>query len=164
MSDPLVLYSVNTLLAYRINEHFYGQMHYVWCSPFFTASGTSLLDVPAPPSSTPCDICRTYLDDVLRQDRHSAAIRNNRNGIKSGLEIKRADGVISAEQHQELEEIVSKAPLEDFRPLLFVIPVQGIADLVEEVPLLQRAHPFSREYRIECLPRSHFDVLDWIWR
>jgi hypothetical protein len=164
MSDPLVLYSVNTLLAYRINEHFYGQMHYVWCSPFFDASGTSPFDVQAPPSSTPCDICRMYLDDVLRQDRHSDVIRNNRSGLKSGLEIKRDDGVISAEQYRELEEIVSKAPFEDFRPLLFVIPFQGIADRVEEVPLFQRAHPFSREYRIERLPRSHFDVLDWVWR
>jgi hypothetical protein len=164
MADPLVLYSVNTLLAYRINEHFYGQIHYVWCSPFFSASGISRLDLQAPPSSTPCDICRTYLDDVLRQDRHSSAIRNNRYGIKSGLAVKKADGMISAEQHRELEETVSKAPLEDFRPLLFVIPFQGVADLVEEIPLSERAHPFSREYRIERLPRSRFDVLDWIWR
>jgi hypothetical protein len=114
MPDPLVLYSVNTLMAYRINEHFYGQIHYVWCSPFFNAGATSALDNQAPPSSTPCDICRAYLDDVQRQDRHSAAIRNNRSGIKSGLAAKRADGVISAEQHRELEKIVSKAPLESF--------------------------------------------------
>lgn len=164
MTDPLVLYSVNTLMAYRINEHFYGQIHYVWCSPFFNASATSALDNQAPPSSTPCDICRAYLDDVQRQDRHSAAIRNNRSGIKSGLAAKRADGVISAEQHRELEKIVSKAPLEAFRPLLFVIPFQGVADRVEEVPISERAHPFSREYRIFRLPRSHFDVLDWTWR
>ncbi len=35
MSAPLILYSTNTWLAYKIAERFYGDMHYVWCAPFF---------------------------------------------------------------------------------------------------------------------------------
>ena len=29
---PLVLYSVQTSLAFRINEQFYSQIHYAWCA------------------------------------------------------------------------------------------------------------------------------------
>ncbi len=36
---PLVLYSANTLLAYKINETFYKGLHYVWCNPVFDGGG-----------------------------------------------------------------------------------------------------------------------------
>lgn len=163
MPDPLVLYSANTLLAYRINEHFYGQCHFVWCSPFFSSSSASI-DVQMPPSSTPCDICRTYLNDIARRDWHSASLQDHRDGLKEGMNSKLANGVITEEQYQELDEIVSKAPLDDFRPLLYIIPFAGVQELVETVPPLRKAHPFSREYVIRHLPRSRFDVLDWEWR
>ena len=164
MPDPLVLYSVNTLLAYRINEHFYGQLHYVWCSPFFSSTSLSAIDVPMPPSATPCDICQTYLEDIARQDRHSSRLRENRAGLKKGVRAKLSEQVINREQYREINNIVKRASLDDFRPLVYVIPFAGVRDLVELAPPNQRAHPFSREYRIERLPRSCFDVLDWRWR
>jgi len=163
MPDPLVLYSANTLLAYRINEHFYGQSHFVWCNPFFSASAASR-DVQMPPSSTPCDICRTYLNDIARRDWHSASLRDHKTGLKKGMDSKLAGRVITDDQYRELDEIVSKASLDDFRPLLYIIPFAGVRKLVEAVSPLQRAHPFSREYVIRYLPRSRFDVLDWEWR
>ncbi|HKI00593.1 MAG TPA: hypothetical protein VKK31_01300 [Thermoanaerobaculia bacterium] len=163
MPDPLVLYSANTLLAYRINERYYHQNHFAWCAPFFSVSGDSI-DIPMPPSSTPCDICRKYLDDIQRQDRHSSSIHNNREGLRSGMAAKREAGVITPEQHQEIERIVSEASVGDFRPLLYIIPFNSVRDLIQPVPPHQKAHPFSPEYKIEDLPRSRFDVLDWQWR
>lgn len=163
MPDPLVLYSANTQLAYRINEHFYGQIHFVWCSAFFSATSRSI-DVEMPPSSTPCDICRSYLEDISRHDLHSTILRRNRSGLENGMKSKLAERVITEGQYRELEEIIEKSALEEFRPLLYVIPFEGVRDLVEPVPPSQRAHPFSPEYRIERLPRSRFDVLDWLWR
>ena len=160
MPEPLVLYSANTLLAYRINEEFYRQRHFVWCSPFFSASAASI-DVQMPPSSTPCDICRTYLNDVTRRDWHSVKLGDNRAGLKQGMDSKLADGVITDEQYRELDEIVSRSSFDDFRPLLYIIPFAGVRKLVETVSPLKRAHPFSREYVIRHLPRSRFDVLDW---
>lgn len=164
MPDPLVLYSANTQLAYRINEHFYGQIHFVWCSAFFSAPSSRSIDMEMPPSSTPCDICRNYLEDITRRDLHSRSLQDNRTGLENGMKSKLAERVITEEQYRELEEIIAKSALDELRPLLYVIPFEGVRDLVESVPPSQRAHPFSPEYRIERLPRSRFDVLDWIWR
>jgi hypothetical protein len=163
MPDPLVLYSANTQLAYRINEHFYGQIHFVWCSALFSATSRSI-DVEMPQSSTPCDICRNYLEDITRRDLHSRSLQDNRAGLQTGLKAKLAERVITENQYLELEELVSKASLDEFRPLLYVIPFEGVRDLVKPAPLLEKAHPFSPEYRIKRLPRSRFDVLDWSWR
>jgi hypothetical protein len=163
MPDPLVLYSANTQLAYRINEHFYGQIHFVWCSAFFSATSRSI-DVEMPPSSTPCDICRNYLEDITRRDLHSLSLQHNRAGLQRGMEAKLAERVITEEQCLGLKGFVANAAIDEFRPLLYVIPFEGVRDLVESVSPSQKAHPFSPEYRIERLPRSRFDVLDWTWR
>lgn len=164
MADPLVLYSVNTLLAYRINERFYGQVHHVWCSPFFSASSVSPLDAEMPPSSTPCDLWKRFLDDIGRQDWHSASISRNKSGLQRGMELRRSEGFITARQQSEIEEIVKNATFRDFRPLLYVIPFHGVRSLVQTAPLQERAHPFSPEYTINRLTRSLFDVLEWPWR
>lgn len=163
MPDPLVLYSANTQLAYRINEHFYGQIHFVWCSAFFSAPSPRSIDMEMPPSSTPCDICRNYLEDISRHDLHSRGLQDNRAGLQRGLKAKLAEGVITEKQYRELKKIIGKSALNEFRPFLYVIPFEGVRDLAEPVPPLQRAHPFSPEYKIERLPRSRFDVLDWTW-
>lgn len=164
MPEPLILYSANTQLAYRINEHFYQQTHYVWCNPFFSATSTRAIDVQMPPSSTPCDICRTYLEDIARRDLNSHNLERNRSGLQKGMKFKLRERVITEEQHQELKEIVAKAALDEFRPLLYIIPFEGVQDLARPAPRRQRAHPFSPEYVIERLPRSRFDVLEWSWR
>ncbi|HSG39800.1 MAG TPA: hypothetical protein VLE27_09200 [Thermoanaerobaculia bacterium] len=163
MREPLVLYSTNTLLAYRINQQYYGEIHYVWCSPFFSAAADSI-DVAMPPSSTPCDICRQYLDDVQRQDQHSSIIRRNREGIKRGLDAKLEEGVITPEQFRQIEEVVSDSSLADFRPLLYIIPYKSVRRMIRPALPHEKAHPFSPEYVIERLPRLRFDVLDWSWR
>lgn len=163
MPEPLVLYSANTLLAYRINQHYYGGIHFVWCSPFF-ASPASSLDTQMPPSSTPCEICRTLQLDVGQSDLHSAKVKSVREGIRHGAEARHKQGLIHEEQRTELEAIVEAAPLADFRPLLYVIPFGLVAGLAQRVPAARRAHPFSEEFLLERLPRASFDVLDWQWR
>lgn len=163
MREPLVLYSTNTLLAYRINQQYYGEIHYVWCSPFFSGSADSI-DVAMPPSSTPCDICFRYLEDIQRQDRHSQTIHQNQTGLRRGIRAKRKEGAISPEKYKEIWDLVLKSPLEAFRPLVYVIPFEGVRKLARRALPHEKAHPFSPEYVIERLPRSRFDVLDWRWR
>jgi len=163
MSDPLILYSANTLLAYRINQVYYEERHFVWCNPYFSASVSSI-DVQFPPSSTPSEICRNLFGDVSQQDLHSGRIQSNRDGIRNGASLKRSKGEITEEQLKEIEQIASAASVADFRPLLYVIPFYLIAGQVRPVPSADRAHPFSREYIIENLQRSSFDVLEWLWR
>lgn len=163
MSAPLILYSANTLLAYRINQIYYHGRHFVWCNPYFSASAPSI-DVQMPPSSTPSDICRGLFADVSQQDVHSLKIQSNRVGIRTGASSKRNAGQITEEQLLEIEQIVSAAKPADFRPLLYVIPFQLVAEQAKPVPPADRAHPFSQEYIIKDLPRLSFDVLEWSWR
>lgn len=163
MPDPLILYSANTLLAYRINQEYYQQKHFVWCNPCFSATASSI-DVQMPPSSMPCEICRTLHEDVSQQDLHSDRVKRNREEVLRGAKSKRAAGVVREDQFQEIERIIAGATLADFRPLLYIIPLHLVADRVQTVLPARRAHPFSREYIIEDLPRSGFDVVEWFWR
>jgi hypothetical protein len=163
MSAPLILYSTNTLLAYRINQIYYRERHFVWCNPYFSASAPSI-DVQMPPSSTPSDICRSLFGDVSQEDVHSLKIQSNRDGIRKGASSKRNADQITEEQFREIDQIVSAAKLADFRPLLYVIPYHLVAEQARPVPPADRAHPFSQEYIIKDLPRPSFDVLEWSWR
>jgi len=83
---PLILYSVNTYLAYAINERYYDRVHYVWCSEVFDARSHNAFGRYAniPPTSNPRDIYRNLYEEVKRGDRHSAKIEANRQGIKQG--------------------------------------------------------------------------------
>lgn len=163
MPEPIVLYSANTLLAYRINQRYYRETHFVWCNPYFCAPG-SALDDSMPPSSTPAEICRGFFNDVQHQDQHSAKIPSSRDGLRRGALSRQKAGMITEQQRLEVEAIIAAAPLADFRPLLYVIPFSLVMELVNEVPPAQRAHPFSREYIVENLPRARFDVVEWQWR
>ena len=95
-----------------------------------------------------------------RGERHSQAIKNNREGIGRGAGAKLGAGVITQEQQAEIEETIDLAEVRDFRPVLYVIPFDRVRELAAEVPLHERAHPLSVEYRVEMLPRDCFDMLE----
>lgn len=69
-------------------------------------------------------------------------------------------GVISARQKLEIFAAVNKATFFDFRPLIYVVPYPLVAGQVEDVPTKEKAHPLSKEYRIERLQRECFDIID----
>ncbi len=60
---PLVLYSVNTYLAFMINERYYEGKHYVWCSEVFDARDRDRLGLYGniPPTSNPYESIITYM-------------------------------------------------------------------------------------------------------
>ena len=39
---------------------------------------------------------------------------------------------------------------------------RGVAEIVHEAPVAERAHPLSLEYFIESLDRQHFDPIEVI--
>jgi hypothetical protein len=98
---------------------------------------------------------------VRRADRHSAAIAQNRAGILRGAQSRRQQGAISEIEEGEIGAAVQAAGTLDFRPLLFIIPYKGLRGLVRDVPVDERAHPLSREYVIESLPRASFDIIEF---
>ena len=159
---PLLLYSASTWLAFSIAERFYGGVHYVWCSPYYDGS-TAARHFNVPPSSSPAEIYRTLEDDTRRGDRHSAALKQNRDGVLIGARAKRNAGAVTAFQFSQISFIVKNAHPREFRPVLYVIPFDRVEGSVIEVPAAECANPFSVEYRIEQLRNDCFDVLE-LWR
>lgn len=164
MSAPLILYSTNTWLAYMIAERFYGDMHHVWCAPFFDSDSIPSFQNANPPSSSPSKICRELFEAVSSGDRHSAKVKENKGGILQGIKEKRDAGIITRHDEKEVKKIVDLAEISDFRPLVYVIPYSLVARMVEEVSVEKRAHPLSVEYVIKKLPRKFFDIIEWKWR
>ena len=140
-----LLYSVNTWLAYNIGVQYYGGVHYVWCSPIFSARNHAGFIATPPPTSCPSDIYHNLAEEVRRRDGHSAKIAENRVGLVKGAQMKQAAGAITANELRGIEEIAVAADRADFRPLLYVIPYVGVSHLLKDVPVIKRAHPLSQE-------------------
>jgi len=161
MADPLILYSVNTWLAYRINERYYAGLHYAWRAPVFDYESRYAREIALSATSNPVTIYRGLRDETATGDRHSAKVKDNKLGIIRGATLNRAEGLINASQEREIIYIVDKAETTDFRPLLYLIPFSSVASIVSEVPVDKRAHPLAQEYLIERLPRDRFDVIEF---
>ena len=159
---PLVLYSTNAYIAYMINERYYKGLHYVWCSEVFDARAQYAYGPHAsiPPSSSPGEIYKAMREDVRRGDWHSENLKRLRKSIGEGAKAKFEAEEITRAQHKEIKKILEQALLTDFRPLLYIIPYQGVAKLVQEAQIEERAHPLSLELKIRELPRNFFDVIE----
>jgi hypothetical protein len=155
-----LLYSVNTWLAYNLSVRHYGGLHYIWCSPIFSARNHPASQATPPPTSCPSDIYHNLAEEVRRRDGHSAKIAENRLGIIAGAKNKHSAGVITEVELHEIEEIAAAATCQDFRPLLYLIPFAAVSHLLKEVPVSMRAHPLSQEYIIEELPTGLFDAIE----
>lgn len=157
---PIVLFSTNTLLAFQINQKYYDEKHFVYCNPYSNAKSPPRGTV-MPPSSTPCDLFRTFEEDVRRSDLHSAAIKRNRVGLLRGADAKRKQGVITKAQETEIRGIVNSATIDRFTPLLYVIPYALVKTEVKPVPIASKADPFSEEFIIEELPLEAFAIVEF---
>jgi hypothetical protein len=160
MPNPLLLYSTNTLLAYHINQTYYGELHYVWCSAFFGAENIPSPYRPNPPSSSPQDIYENLLKAVENSDRHNERIRLNKAGLRRGATFKHGQGDITDAQRLEILDKVRLAGFGDFKPLLYVIPYTLVSGMLSTVPVRHRANPLSEEYIIARLPRTSFDIIN----
>jgi hypothetical protein len=160
MLNPLLLYSTNTLLAYHINQTYYGELHYVWCSAFYGAANIPAPYHPNPPSASPQEIYDILMKDVENGDRHSQKIRLNKAGLRRGATFKFGEGDISDTQRLEILDKVRLAGLADFKPLLYVIPYAHVSTMLSTVPVRHRANPLSEEYIIARLPRDSFDIIN----
>jgi hypothetical protein len=61
---------------------------------------------------------------------------------------------------KEIHQMLERSGIGESRPVLFIIPFEKVRGIVMEVPVRERAHPFSIEYRIEALPRDCFDMIE----
>jgi len=159
MREPIVLYSTNTLLAYRIAERFYNQTHYVWCVPNDTRSHPSTHE-PVPPTSNPIKIYKSLLQSIAGNDRHCPKIAQNRLGLLHGAEQRFANKEINEHQLEEIISAINDAPLGEFHPVFYVIPYQMVRDRVIHPHVNERASVLSPEVRIDDLRSNEFDILE----
>src|SRR5689334_5552093 len=120
MRGSIVLYSTNTWLAYKVAQVYYGEEHYVWCTPHFDGTATPSVDYAGPRSSCPALIYRDLLEDIRGRDRHSPKIKANKAGILNGAQKKCKAGAIDRKALADITAAVKQAVPEDFFPLIFV--------------------------------------------
>jgi hypothetical protein len=123
MPPPLLLYSTNTYLKFRIQED-YRQEHYVWCSPTFAndSVGKYARGAGTPPTSDPASIYRDLAEAVKRTDEHNAKINEQRASLMARAVDWHTAGLITGATRDDITMTVSRATFREWRPLLYVIP------------------------------------------
>ena len=153
-----ILYSTMTALAYNINKSFYNNLHYMWCTPYFSSN----FDSPhfmVPPSSSPLDIYETLKKEIDGADKHGTKIKLNRLGIRKGADLMCKLGKINEEQKRDIHAISTEALPQQFLPVLCVIPRLEAVPHYKKVEVIERANPMSYEYILADLPQDAFDVI-----
>ena len=153
-----ILYSTMTTLAYNINKKYYGDKHYMWCTPYF---GSDYLSphFTVPPSSSPIEIYNTIKKEIEGADLHNTKIKLNRKGIRKGADIMLSLGKITSDAFEEIITISKRATNEQFRPLLCIIPRVEAVPYYKKVDVKDRANPLSHEYILSSIPHELFDII-----
>ncbi len=159
--NNLLYYSTNTLLAHRICIEFYNGSHYVWCSPVYNSETLDKLHPWAqiPESSNPYKIYARYLKDVQKADMHSALIKQNRRGIIRGAQYNYEKDIIDQQDLARITQMVKKADITKFIPMLYLIPAHIIKDRIKKVDVSKQANPLSIEYQIPDLKTEEFEII-----
>jgi hypothetical protein len=158
---PLLLYSTNTYLKFRLQDRYRGE-HHVWCSPAFSAEklGKYSLGSNTPASSDPASIYRELLDAAIRRpDGHNAKILSQKATILALAVDWCNANYITASERDDITAVVGMVPIDHWRPLLFVIPYAGVAGRVQEVLASQRAS-MEPEFIIPDLKPSEFGIVE----
>ena len=115
------LYSVSTWVNHVITVKYFGGLHYVWCTTDFSSSGSQA----TPPTSCPREIYQALKEEVRKGDRHSSKIRENRDGIVRGAEIRRDLGEITNRVVNEVKKVVQLTEIHDFQTVDLRNPIQA---------------------------------------
>lgn len=160
-NPPLLLWSTNTWFKYRIQQDFFGGVHYVWCSPEFEGAklGKYALSSSQPPSSDPCTIYRQLKHAVSNGDEHDPKIESQRNTLSALAQSYHAENSISDLDRDEILAMIAKSTVKDWRPLIFVIPFATVSGRVELVARSRRAS-HEPEYIIKDLSDGEFRIIE----
>jgi hypothetical protein len=160
MPPPLLLYSTNTYLKFRIQED-YRQEHYAWCSPTFAhdSVGKYARGAGTPPSSDPASIYRELAEAVRRTDEHNAKINAQRANLIARAVDWHAAGLITQAERDDITMTVGRATFPEWRPLVYVIPYASVAGRIEDVPRDRRAS-MEPEYIIRDLKLHEFGIVE----
>jgi hypothetical protein len=160
LNTKIILYSCSTWLSFQINRLYYNNLHYTWCTPYFDPQSQLNPQNSVPPTSSPKEIYWNLKKEIDAGDRHSAKVAQNKIGLQRGADVKLRNNIITSAQHKEILEIIEASDLQDYRPILYIIPAEPIRPLLQLVPIKDRANILSEEYIIEQLPRHLFDAIE----
>jgi hypothetical protein len=158
---PSLLWSTNTWLKHYIQMVFGANRHYAWCSPVFDGGAQQryALGAGQDASSDPAAIYRTLHHAVRTSNGHNEKIRDQKKTLR-GLAVKWSqDGSITTAEREEIFSILKYSQIEDFKPLIYVIPYAPVAARVSLVPRERRAG-HHREYIVQDLDPSEFDIIE----
>jgi len=153
-----ILYSAMTMVAYNVNRRFYGDLHYMWCTPYFGSDYDSP-HFTVPPSSSPLEVYNTFKKEIDGADLHETKIKLNRLGIRKGAQVMKARGKINDDQYAQIIEISKRTLPQQFKPLLCVISRLEAVPYYQKIDIKKKANPMSHEYIVADLPQSAFDVI-----
>ena len=157
-----LLYSTNVYLKLLLQERYWGDVHYIWCSEYFDCSDQSKYSSSSmvAPSSNPSSIYRELKRDVEGKDTHSAKITAQKASFTERAIQSAANGEICEDERDDILYMVERSPFEYWRPLLYVIPADPVLSRLKLVPIKNRAG-FGNEYIIEDLKRTEFDIVEF---
>jgi hypothetical protein len=157
-----LLYSTNPLIKLLLQERFFGDVHYVWCSESHDSGSADPYSIAShiPPSSNPRDIYRDLGRAVERGDKHNATIVRVRAMYAALSEQSVAAGTMGSDERDELLYIANGSDLTLWRPVLYVIPRDSVAGRLEVVPAERRAGA-GQEFIIRDLARDEFDRIEF---
>jgi len=160
--NNIIYYSINTKLAFLINENYY-QQHFVWCAPVFDSEKLDHLNIlrQIPPSSNPFTIYKRFKQDVTCKDLHSNYVTQNKTGLKKGAIQMLNKGVIDLIDFSRITTLIDKATIDDFMPFIYLIPKGLIESKVKMVDVDFSANPLSVEFQIEDLKKDEFEIIEF---
>ena len=106
--EPLILYSIQSFLAYHINKQFYNNRHFVWCAPCFDSNQLAHTEPRQAPTSNPKTIFNAFIRDVYTIDNHYRrnTILDNTKGLLIDNDKKLESGVITNNEHIEIKRLI----------------------------------------------------------
>jgi len=150
---PVFLFSQTTKLAYDINEKFYKNYHYVWCSEYIHRTNQ-------PPTSDPISRCERLLQIITTGDRHAPEIDIHLAGILAGAEAKLKSKVISKEQRKLIGTYLNTVGYKDFMPIIYIIDYNKVKDRCMYINSKDKASDSSSEILITDLKPNEYTVID----
>lgn len=161
MAGP-ILNSANPWFATEVAKKYRGGNHFAWVCEFFDSATASAGSAGAliAPSSNPRKIYEDLLQDWRAQDEHSRIIRDH---IKTFTRLGKqwySNGELTKDDFDEIVASVRAHSWRIWKPVLYVIPKQGIAaGRIREVPRSVRAS-YGPELQIVDLQSHEFDIVD----
>lgn len=156
-----ILYSVNPKIKLQIQQHFFEDVHYVWCAAHWDGTAQAKYSTAATigMTSNPQDLYIEWRKHVARADSHFQKPRDIRDFyVTHGLKCV-GEKTMSQETYDELVYFLDNTTSDDWAPLLYLIPWSVVESRVQNVQPAKRSSR-AMEYIIADLAPDEFDIVE----